>query len=133
MRIHSLTLSYIPGSMRCDSQVSLLACNLTSPCLGCEPKGTVETLNPIQSQCPFLSTQTTEQPIVNNFKYNFSSSQLNLRIHLMLVIVFGFAKWRITSILLGFSLVPLLLTRWPRKVIFLQQDIYSSLTSSSPP
>ncbi len=119
--------------MRCDSQASLLACNLTSPYLGRKPKARVVTPNPIQNQRPFLSTQTTKQPIVNNLKYNFSNSQLNLKKHLMLVIIFGFVKCIITSILPGFSLVPLLLTKWPRKVIFLQQDIYSSLTSSSPP
>jgi len=44
VRVHSLTLSYIPGSMRCDSWASLLAYALASPCLGLEPKAKVETL-----------------------------------------------------------------------------------------
>ncbi len=34
VRVHSLTLSYIPGSMRCDSRASLLDCTLASPRLG---------------------------------------------------------------------------------------------------
>ncbi len=33
VRVHSLTLSYTPESMRRDSRVSLLAHNLASPCL----------------------------------------------------------------------------------------------------
>jgi hypothetical protein len=43
VRVHSLTLSYIPRSMRCDFRVSLLARNLASPCLGREPKARVVT------------------------------------------------------------------------------------------
>jgi len=43
VRVHSLTISYIPRVMRCDSWASLLACNLASPCLGCEPKARVVT------------------------------------------------------------------------------------------
>jgi hypothetical protein len=38
VKVPSLTLSYIPGSMRCDSQASFLAYNLASPCFGCKPK-----------------------------------------------------------------------------------------------
>ncbi len=41
VKVHSLTLSYNPESMRCDSWASLLAHNLASPCLGCEPKAKV--------------------------------------------------------------------------------------------
>ncbi len=41
--VHSLTLSYTPGSMKCDSQVSLLACTLFSLCFGREPKARVVT------------------------------------------------------------------------------------------
>jgi hypothetical protein len=53
---------------------------------------------------------------------------------LMLVIVFGFRKRRFESILLGFGLVPSLLTTWSIKVIFLQQNnIYSSLILGSFP
>ncbi len=36
--VHSLTLSYIPESMKCDSWASLLARTFASPYLGCEPK-----------------------------------------------------------------------------------------------
>ncbi len=42
-RVHSLTLSYTPGSMQCDFQVSFLACNFASPCFGYEPKDRVTT------------------------------------------------------------------------------------------
>jgi hypothetical protein len=43
VKIHSFTLFCTPGSMRCDSQASVLACTLTSPCLGHEPKARVAT------------------------------------------------------------------------------------------
>jgi hypothetical protein len=43
VRVYSVTLSYTPGNMRCDSWASLLACNLASPCLGREPKAKVAT------------------------------------------------------------------------------------------
>ncbi len=46
----------------------------------------------------------------------------------MLVTIFSYGKRRTASIFLGSNLVPLLLTTWPKKVIFLQQNnIYSSL------
>ncbi len=38
------TLSYTPGSMKCDSRASLLVCTFTSPCLGHEPKARVVTI-----------------------------------------------------------------------------------------
>jgi hypothetical protein len=44
VRVHSLTLSYILGSMKCDSRASLLAHTFVSPCLGREPKVRVMTL-----------------------------------------------------------------------------------------
>jgi hypothetical protein len=37
------TLSYILGSMKCDSQASLFACTFTNPCFGHEPKAMVAT------------------------------------------------------------------------------------------
>jgi hypothetical protein len=43
VRVHSLTLSYTPKSMRCDSRASFLVRTLASPCLGCEPKARVAT------------------------------------------------------------------------------------------
>jgi len=43
VRVHSLTLSYTPGNMRCDSRASLLARTLANPCFGCEPKAWVTT------------------------------------------------------------------------------------------
>jgi hypothetical protein len=44
VEFHSLTLSYAPKSMKCDSQASLLAHTFASPCLGREPKVKVVTL-----------------------------------------------------------------------------------------
>jgi len=43
LEVHSLTLSYTLGSMRCDSWASLLAHNLVSLCFGLEPKAKVVT------------------------------------------------------------------------------------------
>jgi hypothetical protein len=43
VKVHSLALSYIPRSMKCESQASLLACTLVSPCLGRERKARVAT------------------------------------------------------------------------------------------
>ncbi len=43
MGVHSFTFSYIPGSMKCDSQASFLARTLASPCFGCESKATIIT------------------------------------------------------------------------------------------
>jgi hypothetical protein len=43
VEVHSLTLSYIHGSMKCDSWASFLACAFASPCLGHEPKARVAT------------------------------------------------------------------------------------------
>jgi hypothetical protein len=42
--VHSLTLSYIPGNMKCDSQASTLAYTFASPCLGYEPKVRIVTM-----------------------------------------------------------------------------------------
>jgi len=42
--VHSLTLSYILGSMKCDFRASFLAHNFASPYFGCEPKARVVTL-----------------------------------------------------------------------------------------
>jgi hypothetical protein len=41
--VHSLTLSYSPRRMKCDSWASFLAHTFTSPCLGCELKVRVMT------------------------------------------------------------------------------------------
>jgi len=43
VRVHSLTFSYTPGSMKCDSQASLLAHTLANPCLGRKPKARIAT------------------------------------------------------------------------------------------
>ncbi len=43
MGVHSLTFSYIPKSMKCDSRVSLLVCTFASLCLAREPKAKVTT------------------------------------------------------------------------------------------
>jgi len=44
VRVLSLTLSCTPKSMKCDSQASLLARTLVSPCLGYKPKARVATM-----------------------------------------------------------------------------------------
>ncbi len=41
--VHSLTLSYTPESMKCDSQTSFLARTFANPCLGREPRAKVAT------------------------------------------------------------------------------------------
>jgi len=43
VEVHSLTLSYTLGNMKCDSWVSLLARTFASPCLGQIPKTRVAT------------------------------------------------------------------------------------------
>jgi hypothetical protein len=42
-RVHSLTLSYTSGSMKCDSWASLLDHTFASPCFGRKPKARVVT------------------------------------------------------------------------------------------
>jgi len=49
VKVHSLTLSYTPKNMRCDSRASLLAHTFASPYLGCEPKVRVATITLIQT------------------------------------------------------------------------------------
>ncbi len=39
--VHSFTFSYIPGSMKCDSQASFLAHTFVSPYFGRKPKAMV--------------------------------------------------------------------------------------------
>jgi len=46
VKVHSFTLSYTPGSMKCDSWASHLAHTFASPCFGCEPKVRVTTHKP---------------------------------------------------------------------------------------
>jgi hypothetical protein len=43
VRIDSLTLSYTPKNMQCDSWASLSAHKLASPCLGRKPRARVAT------------------------------------------------------------------------------------------
>jgi hypothetical protein len=47
--VHSLTLSYTPKRMKCDSQTSLLARTFASPCFSHEPKGRLATCGLIPS------------------------------------------------------------------------------------
>jgi len=51
VRVHSLTLSYTPRSMRCDSMTSLLAHNLASLCLVCKHKVRVATFFEMVGKC----------------------------------------------------------------------------------
>ncbi len=67
-RVHSLTHSYTPGNMKCDSQTSFLARTFASPCLGREPYDRVATYN----MSPFqISSSTTKKfncyPKINKF------------------------------------------------------------------
>jgi hypothetical protein len=50
VKVHSLTLSYTLGSLRCDSWASLLAYTFVSPYLGCEPKAKVTTKHTWKAQ-----------------------------------------------------------------------------------
>jgi hypothetical protein len=45
VRVHSLTLSYTPGNMWCDSRASSWPATLQLLCLGRKPKARVATLN----------------------------------------------------------------------------------------
>ncbi len=54
VRVHSLTLSYILGSIRCASQASLLSCTFVSPCLGREPNARVVTFSPTKEEVNVL-------------------------------------------------------------------------------
>jgi hypothetical protein len=58
--VHSLTFSYTPKSMKCDSWTSLLAHISASPCLGHEPKVRVGTT----TFCSFSLAKTTSKTIV---------------------------------------------------------------------
>jgi len=44
VKVHSLTLSHTPRSMKCDSRTSLMAHTFASPCFGREPKARVATM-----------------------------------------------------------------------------------------
>jgi hypothetical protein len=44
VKVHSFTFSYIPKSMKCDSQAYFLARTLASPYLSREPKARVATI-----------------------------------------------------------------------------------------
>jgi hypothetical protein len=52
--VHFLTLSYTLGSMKCDSQASLLARTSTSPSFGWEPKAKVAISGRCVWKSPFL-------------------------------------------------------------------------------
>jgi hypothetical protein len=60
-RVHSLTLSYTPENMKCDSQASFLACTFASPCVECKPKVRVVT------------------PIIKENKNMFSKTKTNVK------------------------------------------------------
>jgi len=48
VKVHSFTLSYTHGSMKCDSWAPFLAHTLASLCLGREPKAKVATYGAIK-------------------------------------------------------------------------------------
>jgi hypothetical protein len=55
VRVHSLTLSYTPESMKCDSRASFLARTFASPCLGRKPKARVVTIVVICEKNEFVN------------------------------------------------------------------------------
>jgi hypothetical protein len=74
VRVDSLTFFCNPGSMRCDSQASLLARNLASPCLGRKPKARVVTLN---QQNPHTRTLGPQKPLQSTEKYQSTIQMSN--------------------------------------------------------
>ncbi len=73
--VHSLTLSYTPRNMKCDSHVSLLACSFVSFHFGCKPEARVATsaIIIVVLRIQFLVVQKT-QP-----KYNDESLPFNFK------------------------------------------------------
>jgi hypothetical protein len=66
MGVHSLTLSYTPGSMKCDSWDSLLTSTFTNPCLGHKLKVKIVTqTNTKFSLCMILISLTPRLQIDN--------------------------------------------------------------------
>jgi hypothetical protein len=66
VRVHSVTLSYTPKSMKCDSRTSLLACTFASTCLGRELKAKVTTYM-YQFSNILMSYVNMFQPVVMNW------------------------------------------------------------------
>jgi hypothetical protein len=54
VRVHSFTLFWTLGNMKCDSHASLLARTLASFCFGHEPKARVMTCTHIKSYTPMI-------------------------------------------------------------------------------
>jgi hypothetical protein len=74
VRVHSLTLSYTPGSIRCDSWASLLACTLTSPCLSGEPKAKIAATN------PWICVPMFFYNIMSVYRWRMFAISINMRI-----------------------------------------------------
>jgi hypothetical protein len=106
--LHSLTLSNIPRSMRCDSQTSLLARAFASPCLGREPKAKVATkiLIMCKKQCMKVGTETTSAigcvfkcntiPIIGLFDEFFYFCSI---LFIVLIIVISYASDELATML----------------------------------
>jgi hypothetical protein len=60
--VYSLTLSYTPGSMKCDSSASFLACTFASLCFSHEPKARVTTFPLKPMVLTMVSTTGTHYP-----------------------------------------------------------------------
>jgi hypothetical protein len=82
VRVHSFTLSHTPRSMRHDSQASLLACNLVSPCFSHEPKATTATHMNSKSKIPTYNNASFDNFNFDNEKINYTTT--NLVIHYFL-------------------------------------------------
>jgi hypothetical protein len=96
MRVRSLTLSYIPGSMRCDSRASFLARTLASPCLGREPKAKFTTTRMFGQ---FLQRKTLNMWhkgasfYMPNSISTWSLKDLNISLNLICPKLFNFHTW----------------------------------------
>ncbi len=80
MRVHFLTLSYTPGSIRCASRVSLLSRLLVSLCLGREPKVRVAT------HLPSVKTNDFHKFLYVGFD-NYKKNSKYFKFTLILIIV----------------------------------------------
>jgi hypothetical protein len=71
--VHSFTLSYTLGNMRCDSRAVLLACTLANPCFGREPKVKVATkIVTLNVECLMISLSPLHE--IGNLKPKIQKS-----------------------------------------------------------
>jgi hypothetical protein len=79
VRVHSLTLSYTPGSMRYDSRASFLARILAGPCLGRKPKARVATTRHVHIlNCFFVLLFMFSFATIDNLSYVYSFASITI-------------------------------------------------------